>query len=139
MGEWLSFHWLVGLDGFIAMDDNSTDNMLEVLQQYKEAGILDDFRVRTTEKRTKQYKPVVECMEQYDRMRQTGMGYMDAVPIVPQLASTHGNRTRPLPKWITTHDQDEFLFPMDKPGILLADTLAQFNASCVQVRRYVAP
>jgi len=45
LDEWLSYHFLIGVDHFYITDDNSTDNIQEVLQKWIKKGLVTYMKV----------------------------------------------------------------------------------------------
>jgi hypothetical protein len=99
--EWLEYHKLVGVDKFVIYDNNSTDNLKEILQPYIETGEVDYIFYPKTqadfEKKGKkaEYWAFQAC------------AYNDAV-----------KKYRNKSKWIGFIDIDEFIVPVKKDSII---------------------
>lgn len=94
--EWIEFHKLVGIEHFYLFNNDSTDNYLEVLQPYIEAGEVDliDWPSPPNEDKT-------HCQFQYDVYRYCAH----------QLAY---GQTR----WLAIIDIDEFLLPLQHASVI---------------------
>jgi hypothetical protein len=99
--EWLEYHKLVGVDKFIIYDNNSTDNLKEILQPYIDANEVDYIFYPKTqadfEKKGK--KTEYWAFQAY--------AYNDAV-----------KKYRNKSKWIGFIDIDEFIVPVKKGNII---------------------
>lgn len=94
--EWIEFHKLVGVQHFYLYNNNSTDNYLEVLQEYVERG-----EVELTEWPTHNNTWHAWCFVSQPKI------YLDAV-----------NKARGVAKWLAIVDSDEFLFPSTEQTLI---------------------
>jgi len=99
--EWLEYHMLVGVDKFVIYDNNSDDNLKEILQPYINSGKVDYFLYTKTqldfEKKNK--KAEYWAFQAY--------AYNDAI-----------KKYRNKSKWIGFIDIDEFIVPVKKDYII---------------------
>ena len=87
--EWIEYHKLVGVEKFIIYDNESADNLKEVLQPYIESGEVDYFY-------------------------QEG----NLLDIQVELVNRAINMYRNKAKWIAIIDLDEFIVPVKRENIL---------------------
>ena len=99
--EWLEYHKLIGVDKFIIYDNNSTDNLKEILQPYIYAGVVDYIFYPKTQAEFEKKKKTVEywAFQAY--------AYNDAI-------KKHRNKS----KWIGFIDIDEFIVPVKKDHLI---------------------
>lgn len=90
--EWVEYHRLAGVDHFYLYDNGSTDNSLEVLQPYIQAGLVDVTSWPTAP--GKSYLP--------DQMNATKDGL---------------RRAKGVSRWAAMIDIDEFILPMKEKSI----------------------
>ena len=86
--EWIEYHKLVGVEKFIIFDNESTDNLKEVLQPYINSGEVE-------------YKYVVGNLRAFQ------------VGVVNKAIKKYRNKT----KWIAVIDADEFIVPVGYENI----------------------
>lgn len=87
--EWLEFHLMVGVEHFYLCDHLSTDNSLEILNPYIEAGVVE------LENDTRNYSSIFE------------FEHLIHMPFFEQTIS----RTRGIVQWLACLDVDEFMIP----------------------------
>jgi hypothetical protein len=99
--EWLEYHKLVGVDKFIIYDNNSTDNLKEILQPYIISGEVDYIFYPKTQSdfEKKGKKTEYWAFQAY--------AYNDAI-----------KKYRNKSKWIGFIDIDEFIVPVKKNKII---------------------
>lgn len=98
MNRFLSFHWVQGAEHFVIYDDDSTDNLVEVLKPWVARGIVTYRRSVNLHQNTMQFSSNKDCFDRY------GPEY----------------------DWIAFLDFDEFLTPLQNDTCLL-DILSDFK------------
>ena len=99
--EWLEYHRLIGVDKFIIYDNNSTDNLKEILRPYIDAGVVDYIFYPKTQAEFEKKKKKAEywAFQAY--------AYNDAI-----------KKYRNKSKWIGFIDIDEFIVPVKKDNLI---------------------
>jgi hypothetical protein len=99
--EWLEYHKLVGVEKFIIYDNNSTDNLKEILQPYIDTGEVDYIF----------YPKIQADFEKKGKKAEywafQAYAYNDAI-----------KKYRNKSKWIGYIDVDEFIVPVKKDSII---------------------
>lgn len=100
--EWIEYHQMMGVEHFYCFNNLSTDNYLEVLKPYMEAGTVELKDIPTVADNFKTYY-AMQCK-----------CYSDCL-----------NETRGISKWVAFIDPDEFFVPVK--NVLLTDFLKDYE------------
>jgi hypothetical protein len=94
--EWIEFHKIVGVQHFVLVDDHSSDDFLETLNPYIDAGDVELYR-----------RPCPEQLQGKDWLK-----YQVAVhsALVEHLCG--------ISRWLALVDTDEFIVPFDTNNVL---------------------
>jgi hypothetical protein len=93
LSEWLEFHSLLGVTHFFIYDNGSTDNTLDVLEPYQQAGIVSVVNW-------------ANCLSGWEGVAGP-KGRMQKLSMLHSIAN-YGHKTH----WMAFIDADEFLYPL---------------------------
>jgi len=116
--EWLEYHKLVGVDKFIIYDNNSTDNLKEILQPYIDTNEVDYIF----------YPKIQADFEKKGKKAEywafQAYAYNDAI-----------KKYRNKSKWIGFIDIDEFVVPVEENNII--DVINEIEKNVMKGRMFV--
>jgi len=78
LDEWLAYHYLIGVEHFYITDDNSTDNIQEVLQKWIKKGLVTYLKIDES-LRTNQKRQVISYLVYCDVLKNNWryLGFLD--------------------------------------------------------------
>jgi hypothetical protein len=114
--EWLDYHKLVGVEKFYIYDNESTDNLKEILQPYIDAGEVIYRFVKTNKSNKGNY----------------GYGIKPVGEVYTETIKKYRNKT----KWLAAIDADEFIVPVKYEKI--TDVLDELEKSIMKHRTFVS-
>jgi glycosyl transferase family 92 len=88
--EWIEYHKMIGIEHFYLFDNGSTDNYLEIIEPYVQAGEVELFHYPKRGENQQQFVHI-QCSIIYNQVLELARGKV---------------------KWLAIIDADEFIYPV---------------------------